>query len=63
MRAARIIPWVGRKRSSWKRDTAWIAGATGAGLAIGALVGGKKGASMGAVSGGVARWLWRMASK
>jgi hypothetical protein len=41
----------------------WLAGATGAGIAVGALFGGKKGASIGAVSGGMGRWIWKIAGK
>jgi hypothetical protein len=62
MNPARVIPWSMRPRRRWKRDALFTAGVTGASIAIGALAGGKKGAAIGAISGGVARLLYRIAS-
>ena len=62
MKAARVLPWA-RPGRSWKKETLNIGTATGAGMAIGSLVGGKKGATIGAVSGGFARWLWWWAGR
>jgi len=44
--------YVGRAKSSTKRDAAIIAGATGVGAAIGAIAGGGKGTATGAAVGG-----------
>jgi hypothetical protein len=63
MGVPKILPWSGRRRSTWKKDVLWLAGATGAGIAVGALLGGKKGASIGAVSGSMGRWIWKIAGK
>jgi len=40
--------------------TAAIAGAA---AGIGAAIGGRKAASIGALSGGTARWIWRLAGR
>ena len=56
MRAAKVVPWV-RPHRSWKSETWNMVTAVGTGLAIGALIGGRKGATMGAVSGGYGRWM------
>jgi len=63
MNAARILTWSMRPRRTWRRDALFIAGMTGAGLAIGALTGGKKGAKIGGISGGVTRLLYRIAKR
>jgi hypothetical protein len=41
------------KRHSWEKDALIIGGSAGAGTAIGAIAGGKKGAGVGAAAGGV----------
>ncbi len=61
MNVSRVLPWSMRPRKSWKQDAWFMAGVTGAGLAIGALTGGKKGATISAISSGVARFLYRIA--
>ena len=61
MNVAKVLPWSMRPRRSWKRDGLFMAGVAGAGLAIGALTGGKKGAAIGAISSGVARLIYRIA--
>jgi hypothetical protein len=58
---ARVLPWSMRPRRGWKRDTWFMAGVTGAGVAIGAMIGGKKGAAIGAISSSVARVIYRIA--
>jgi alkyl hydroperoxide reductase subunit AhpF len=40
-------------KRSWEKDALIIGGSAGAGTAIGAVAGGKKGAGVGAVAGGV----------
>jgi hypothetical protein len=62
MNPAKVLTWSMRPRRRWKRDTLFTAGVTGASIAIGALAGGKKGAAIGAISGGVARLLYRIAA-
>jgi len=62
MKAARVLPWV-RPKNEWKQETLNMATAAGTGLAIGAWIGGKKGATIGAVSAGFARWLWWWAGR
>ena len=62
MNVARVLPWSMRPRRNWKRDALFMAGVAGAGLAIGALTGGKKGAAIGAISSGVARLIYRIAA-
>ena len=59
---AQIVLWGGGRRRSWRREALMIAGTAGIGTAVGALARGKKGASIGAISGGVARFLMRMAT-
>ena len=63
MKAARILPWAMRPRRSWKKEAWFMAGTTGAATAIGAATGGKKGAAIGAISGGVARLIYRIATR
>lgn len=48
----RAEPQHANKRS-WEKDALIIGGSAGAGTAIGALAGGKKGAGVGAAAGGV----------
>jgi hypothetical protein len=57
-----IVLWGGGKRRSWRREAWMIAGTAGIATAVGAMTGGKKGATIGAISGGVARFLMRMAT-
>ena len=59
--AARVLSWPVRRRRKWKQDALIIAGMAGAGMAIGALKGGKKGAAIGALSAGVGRLIYRIA--
>ncbi len=59
---AQIILWGGGKRRSWKREALMIAGTAGIATAVGAMTGGKKGATLGAISGSVARLVMRMAT-
>jgi len=56
-----VVVWGGGKRRSWKREALMIAGTAGIATAVGALVGRKKGAAIGAISGGVTRFLSRLA--
>src|SRR5262245_40382587 len=57
-----IVLWGGGKRRSWERETLLIAATAGIATAIGAAIGGKKGATFGAVSGGATRFLMRLLS-
>jgi hypothetical protein len=57
---AGIMLWGGGKRRSWERETLLIAATAGIATAIGAAIGGKKGATFGAVSGGATRFLMRL---
>ena len=57
---AKILVWGGRRRRSWKREALLVAGTAGIATVIGALTGGKKGATLGAISGGVTRLMMRM---
>jgi hypothetical protein len=59
---ANVVLWGGGKRQSWEKETLMIAATAGIATAVGAIVGGKKGATVGAISGGVARFLMRMLS-
>jgi hypothetical protein len=56
MRASRVFPFISPYRN-WKKETLNMATAAGAGLLIGSLIGGRKGATIGAVSGSFARWV------
>ncbi|PYS55732.1 MAG: hypothetical protein DMG13_02680 [Acidobacteria bacterium] len=62
MKAAKILVWGGRRRS-WKREALMIAGTAGIATAVGALAGGKRGAALGAISGGVTRIVMQLASR
>jgi hypothetical protein len=57
---AKILVWGRGRRRSWKREALMIAGTAGIAMAIGAITGGKKGATLGAISGGVTRLMMRM---
>lgn len=59
---AAIVLWGGGKRRSWEKEALMIAATAGIATAIGAAVGGKKGATFGAVSGGATRFLMRLLS-
>jgi hypothetical protein len=59
---AGIVLWGGGKRRSWERETLMIAATAGIATAIGAAIGGKKGATFGAVSAGATRFLMRLLS-
>ncbi len=54
---------VEKERSSWKKPLLVIGGSTAAGAGIGGLVGGKKGALIGAALGGGASTLWEAAKR
>jgi hypothetical protein len=56
-----VVVWGGGRRRSWKREALMIASTAGIATAVGALVGRKKGAAIGAISGGVTRFLSRLA--
>jgi len=60
---AKILVWGGGRRRSWKREALMIAGTAGIATAVGALTGGKKGATLGAISGGVTRFMMRLATR
>ncbi len=55
-----VIVWGGGKRRSWKREALLIASTAGIATAVGALIGKKKGAAIGAMTGGVARFISRL---
>jgi hypothetical protein len=59
---AGIVLWGGGKRQSWEKEALMIAATAGIGTAVGAIAGGKKGATFGAISGGVTRFLMRLLS-
>jgi len=63
MNAAKVLMWPLRPRRTWKKDALFIAGIAGAAMAVGALKGGKKGAAIGALSGGVGRLIYRLAAR
>ena len=56
MKAGRVLPWI-RPHRSWKQETLAMATAVGTGIAVGALIAGRKGATIGGVSGGFGRWV------
>ena len=56
MKASHVLPWI-RPYRNWKEETLNIANAAGIGMLVGALVAGKKGATIGAASAGFARWV------
>lgn len=60
---AKVLFWGGGRRHGWKREVLMIAGAAGAATALGAWRGGKKGAMIGGISGGVTRLVMRMFGK
>ena len=51
------------KRRSWEQEVLIIGGSAGAGTAIGALAGGKKGAGVGAAAGGVGGLIYDLATR
>ena len=51
------------KKRSWEREALIIGGSAGAGTAIGALAGGKKGAGVGAAAGGVGGLIYDLATR
>jgi len=59
---AGVVLWGGGKRRSWEKEALMIAATAGIATAVGAIAGGKKGAAVGAISGGVTRFLMRMLS-
>ncbi len=60
--AERRSPVVHRKRS-WEREALIVGGSAGAGAAIGGLAKGKKGAAVGALTGGVAGLVYDLATR
>jgi hypothetical protein len=52
-----------RRHRTWEREALIIGGSAGAGTAIGALAGGKKGAGIGAVSGGIGGLVYDLATR
>ena len=50
---AKIVLWGGGERQSWQQEALMIAATAGIATAVGAMAGGKKGATFGAISGGV----------
>jgi len=57
-----LVLWGGGRRRSWKREALMVGATAGIATAIGALTAGKKGATFGAITGGVTRFLLRMTS-
>jgi hypothetical protein len=51
------------KKRSWEKDALIIGGSAGAGTAIGAVAGGKKGAAIGATAGGIGGLIYDMATR
>jgi hypothetical protein len=56
MKASHVLPWI-RPHRSWKQETLNMASAAGLGMLVGALIGGRKGATIGATSASFARWV------
>jgi hypothetical protein len=50
-------------KRSWEKDALIIGGSAGAGTAIGALAGGKKGAGVGAAAGGVGGLIYDLVTR
>lgn len=53
----------GKRTRSWEREVLIIGGGAGAGTAIGALAGGKKGAGVGAAAGGIGALIYDLATR
>jgi hypothetical protein len=51
------------KKRSWEKEALIIGGSAGAGTAIGALAGGKKGAGVGAAAGGVGGLIYDLVTR
>jgi hypothetical protein len=51
------------KKRSWEKEVLIVGGSAGAGTAIGALAGGKKGAGVGAAAGGVGGLIYDLATR
>ena len=51
------------KKRSWEKEVLIIGGAAGAGTAIGALAGGKKGAGVGAAAGGIGGLIYDLSTR
>ena len=55
--AGRVMTFGVGGRRTWKREALWMAGTAGVGTLIGALTGGKRGAAVGAMTSGAARFI------
>jgi len=51
------------QKRSWEKDALIIGGSAGAGTAIGAIAGGKKGAGVGAAAGGIGGLIYDLATR
>jgi hypothetical protein len=52
-----------KQKRSWEKDALIIGGSAGAGTAIGAVAGGKKGAAIGATAGGIGGLIYDLATR
>ncbi len=52
-----------KQKRSWEKDALIIGGTAGAGTAIGAIAGGKKGAAVGATAGGIGGLIYDLATR
>src|SRR6516164_4805466 len=52
-----------RQKRSWEKEALIIGGSAGAGTAIGAIAGGKKGAAVGATAGGIGGLIYDLATR
>ena len=52
-----------KQKRSWEKDALIIGGSAGAGTAIGAIAGGKKGAAVGATAGGIGGLIYDLATR
>ena len=52
-----------KRKRSWEKEALIIGGSAGAGTAIGAVAGGKKGAAIGATAGGIGGLIYDLATR